>query len=150
MSTHGPTPTSSWRESTTVTPAAVSRSRIRRATSQVNACSGYPSLVSVPVVLQGFVPPAPSGTGVFTISGCAAFPPLWPGSSTTTTGGGRGAGGSGGDVVDVVGAGAGTALDGAPAREEAAVIPGASGVAQPAMLTRSTTTAGRSHRTGPA
>src|SRR4051794_18128560 len=99
-STHGPTPVSSGRESTTSTPAAVSRSRVRSATSQVKACSGYPASVDVPVVLQGFVPLAPSGTGALIAAGSAALPPLCPGSSTTTGGAATGAGAGGGAAGD--------------------------------------------------
>src|SRR4051794_39291994 len=78
--------------------------------------------VAVPVVLQGLVPPAPSGTGALTTGGLAALPPLCPGSRTTTGGGAAGGGGGGGGVSVVGGArgarGAGvdvgaTAVDGA-------------------------------------
>src|SRR4051812_446576 len=156
-STHGPTPASSWRVSNTVTPAAASRSRIRRATSQVKACSGYPASVSVPVVLQGLVPPAPSGTGAFTTSGCAALPPLWPGSSTTTGAGGVGAGVVVGVVV-VTGAvvtGAvvtGAVVEGGAVVEACDADDGAAALEeeQPARTTRSARTPGLSHRTGPA
>jgi hypothetical protein len=106
----------------------------------------------VPVVLHGFVPPAPSGTGASTTSGCAAFPPLWPGSRTTT---GAGAGGGGG-VGDGVGTGEGVAVAGAGAAagartlEAAEPAEGAAAVVeQPARLTRSAAVPARSHRTGP-
>ena len=41
-------------------------------------------MVAVPVVLHGLVRPRPAGTWRLISSGAAAFPPLWPGSSTTT------------------------------------------------------------------
>ena len=83
-STHGPTPVSSSLVSTTSTPRAVSLARTRVVTSQVNACSGYPALVAVPVVLHGLRSPRPAGTSLLISDAWLALPPLCPGSSTTT------------------------------------------------------------------
>src|SRR6185436_18105168 len=83
-STQGPTPSSSVRVSTTRTPRVVRRCATRCATSNVKACSAYPASVEVPVVLQAFVPPRPSGTWRLIAAGEPALPPLWPGSRTTT------------------------------------------------------------------
>src|SRR5262245_5119081 len=86
--THGPTPVSFCLVMITVTPRAVRRSRTRLATSQVKACSVSPALVDVPVVLQGFIRPRPSGTCALICAACEALPPLCPGSRTTTRPGG--------------------------------------------------------------
>ena len=72
------------RVSTTRTPRAVRRCATRCATSKVKACSAYPASVEVPVVLQAFVPPRPSGTWRLIAAGAPALPPLCPGSRTTT------------------------------------------------------------------
>src|SRR5690349_13474182 len=64
-------------------PLPVSTVPTRRATSQLNMCSGYPAFVAVPVVLQGLVCPRPAGTSLLIARGSWALPPLWPGSSTT-------------------------------------------------------------------
>src|SRR5690606_27976773 len=82
--TRGPTPSSEFRVITTVTPCCCNNRRTRWETSKGNACSGYPSLDAVPVVLHGLVLPRPAGTGWLISSGAAAFPPLCPGSRTTT------------------------------------------------------------------
>jgi hypothetical protein len=67
-------------------------SRTFTETAHVNACSGKPAFVAVPVVLHGFVRPRPAGTWRLISPGFDALPPLWPGSRTTTpdTGGGAG------------------------------------------------------------
>ena len=49
--------------------------------------SAYPASVYVPVVLQAFLPPRPSGTWRLIAAGAAALPPLCPGSRTTTRAG---------------------------------------------------------------
>src|SRR5690349_8967823 len=82
--THGPTPVSFDRVITTLTPLAANASRTRTDTSHVNSCSVYPALVEVPVVLHGLVWPRPAGTCLLISAGCAALPPLCPGSITTT------------------------------------------------------------------
>src|SRR5437763_4540664 len=80
LSTHGPTLVLSVRVMTTFAPAARSRATSRVATSNVNAASGYPLLVEVPVVSHSLVP-VPIGTCLLMISGWAALPPLCPGST---------------------------------------------------------------------
>src|SRR4051794_24506316 len=74
------------------------------------------------MVLQGLVPPLPSGTGVLTTPGAVAFPPLCPGSSTTT-GAGAGVGdGDGGSTEEGLARtpaddGSGEASGGSPAAQ---------------------------------
>ena len=55
-------PVSSGLPTRTVAPRASSRGRISSAISQLNVCSGQPSLAVVPVTWQGFSPPRPSVT----------------------------------------------------------------------------------------
>ena len=80
---------------------------------------GVAAFVEVPVVLQAFVPPRPSGTCRLIAAGAPALPPLWPGSRTTTRV--RVAGAVAGTVV-VPGAGR---ADADPAMAAGAVTDGA-------------------------
>src|SRR5690606_28190454 len=79
----GPTPLSSLRVSVTLAPSARSSFARRLDTSQVKACSGYPSLVEVPVVSHALVP-LPIRTFLLISAGWSALPPLCPGSMTIT------------------------------------------------------------------
>src|SRR5690606_8711854 len=79
----GPTPLSSLRVSVTFAPSARSSFARRLDTSQVKACSGYPSLVEVPVVSHALVP-LPIRTFLLISAGWSALPPLCPGSMTIT------------------------------------------------------------------
>ena len=94
--THGPTPSSLSLVMITVMPFDSRMSCRSLATAQVNPCSVYPALVSVPVVLQGLVSPNPASTSALMMPGLAPLAPLCPGSMTTTlpplTGAGAGAG----------------------------------------------------------
>ena len=79
-STHGPGPVSSPRDIAVRTPSAVSAWRTRSVVSQLKVCSGYPSLVEVPLAWQSLVPPRPVGTCLLIE---ASLVPLWPGSRNT-------------------------------------------------------------------
>ena len=74
--THGPTPSSLSLVMMTVMPFDSRMSLRSLATAQVNRCSVYPALVSVPVVLQGFVSPNPASTSALMMLGFAPLAPL--------------------------------------------------------------------------
>ena len=74
--TQGPTPSSLSLVMITVMPFAWRMSFRSFATAQVNRCSVYPALVSVPVVLQGLVSPNPASTRALMMPGLAPLAPL--------------------------------------------------------------------------